>query len=172
MITDLIEKLKDDDKDVRSFAALQLKNIGDEAAIKPLISGLNDPDPEVRLSVVHSLSVLGFNLGKKCVLKYVLHALNDTDAEVRKESAMALGTWLLNFIDDKGVTQMLIERLKDPENDVSDRVAFTLGNLYDKKKNYDVVWPIIDALEDDDPVIKEKVNGILLKRIKIKIDKK
>ncbi|MCD1295288.1 hypothetical protein CUJ83_09780 [Methanocella sp. CWC-04] len=167
MISDLIRQLKDDDKDIRSFAALQLKNIGDKAAIEPLIETLSDNDPVVRQSAIHSLSVLGFNTGKKCVVKYIAHSLNDKDRMVRKEAAMALGTWLLNMIEDIKVVQMLVERLKDDDQEVADRAEFALGNLYQKKNNYDIIRPLLEAENDEDDIIRDKVKKILAGQIRI-----
>jgi len=43
----LINDLKDEDKDVRSFAAIALANIKDERAVKPIINAHKDEYSDV-----------------------------------------------------------------------------------------------------------------------------
>jgi HEAT repeat protein len=170
MIDDLLALLSDPDKEVRSFAALQLKNRGDKAAIEPLIRSLTDPEPEVRASAVHSLSVLGSMSHQKKVVKHVEWALTDDDSAVRSAAAVGLGTWLLDNIDDISVIESLVNALMDADESVVDRAAFALERIYEKKGRYDLARPLLDAEGHPDERVRDKVEFILKKKIGLRPD--
>lgn len=168
MISDLIGQLDDCDPEVRSFAAYYLKNIGDRSAIDPLLKRLNDEDPLVRHSAVHSVSLLGYRFGEGKVVTHVAMSLKDADEGVRKEAAMVLGTWLVNLIEGHAVITALIESLKDSDPEVADRAAFALENIYERKNSYDLVRPLLEAETDPDSRISGRISAILHKKIQIK----
>jgi len=71
------------------------------------------------------------------------------------------------MVEDEGVIRSLVRALKDPDHDVVERAAFALGNIYERKGCYDLVRPLFEALEDDDPAIREKVRAILAGKVRI-----
>jgi len=167
MMDDLVERLRDPDPEVRAFATHYLKNLGGEEAIEPLIVAAGDPEPAVRQSAVHSLAVLGFRTKQGRVVSHVEYALGDESSEVRKEAAMALGAWLAGMIDDGRTIQSLLKTLKDPDPEVAERAAFALGNIYDRAGRYDLVRPLLEAENDEDADIRQKVGEILAKKVRM-----
>ena len=61
----------------------------------------------------------------------------------------------------------LIESLKDSDQEVADRAAFALENIYERKNSYDLVRPLLEAEADPDPRISERIGAILAKKIHI-----
>jgi len=167
MNPDLVEKLRDPDPDVRAFAAYYLKNLGDESSIEPLIAAAGDPVASVRQGAVHSLAVLGFRTRQGRVVPHVEYALGDESPDVRREAAMVLGAWLAGMVEDEHVIRSLLKALKDPDHEVVERAEFALGNIYERKGCYDLVKPLLEAQEDDDPVIREKARAILGRKVTI-----
>ncbi len=163
----LIERLRDPDPEVRAFAAYYLKNFGSEEAIEPLIVAAGDPEPAVRLGAVHSLAVLGFRTRQGRVVRPVEYALEDPSPEVRREAAMALGAWLAGMVDDGRTVSALIKALKDADPEVADRAAFALGNIYERSGRYDLARPLLEARDDGDPAVRQRVNDILEKKVRI-----
>jgi HEAT repeat protein len=83
----LIEALKDDNPQVRSFAALALGEIRDKKAMKPLLEILADPSPKVRMNVAYSLGEIGAVEAVEPLIKL----LKDEDGEVVRMTVIALG---------------------------------------------------------------------------------
>jgi len=167
MNEELLDKLRDPDPEVRAFAAYYLKNLAGEEAIEPLIVAAGDPEAPVRQGAVHSLAVLGFRTGQGRVVGHVEYALGDPSTEVRREAAMALGAWLSGMVDDGRTVRSLIKTLKDPDPEVAERAAFALERIYDRRGSYDLARPLLEARDDVDPAIREKVRAILAKAIRI-----
>jgi HEAT repeat protein len=83
----LIDKLNDDDSDIRGWSAIVLGKIGDERAIEPLIKALGDQDTEVRCFAASALGKIGDN---SSLLALVSLYENDTNADVRDAANNAI----------------------------------------------------------------------------------
>lgn len=167
MRSDLADRLRDPDPEVRAFAAYYLKNLGGEDDIEPLIVAAGDPVPSVRQGAIHSLAVLGFRTKQGRVLSHVEYALDDESPDVRKEAAMALGAWLAGMIDGEGTIRALLRALKDPDPEVAERAAFALENIYDRAGRYDLARPLLEAQDDPDADTRRKVREILAKKVRM-----
>ncbi|MCF6361802.1 MAG: HEAT repeat domain-containing protein [Gammaproteobacteria bacterium] len=76
----LVEHLRDDDIDVCIDAAESLGLLGEPAAVAPLIESLhNDPDGEIRVSVVEALGRLGGEQAVSALLSLLTSMPEDTD---------------------------------------------------------------------------------------------
>ena len=76
-------------RDLRIHSATSLGKIGDNAAVYPLISALNDKDRDIRKAAIGALS----NLGPQEAKYQLMNILNyDDDLELREEAARALRT--------------------------------------------------------------------------------
>jgi hypothetical protein len=72
---------------VRRAAAFALSERGDAAVVPPLVSALNDPDPQTRVAAAQALG----NLGEVAGFAPLMAALSDANIEVRSTAAQALG---------------------------------------------------------------------------------
>jgi HEAT repeat protein/beta-lactamase regulating signal transducer with metallopeptidase domain len=84
---ELIDLLRDTNREVRKQAAHALGSIGDEAAVPGLKRAVSDSDTEVRRTAVESLKEIG---GAEAMTA-LLALLKDSDPEVRRIAAEALG---------------------------------------------------------------------------------
>ena len=88
---------------VREFAAMALGNIGDSAAVEPLLNALSDTSPEMRRRIVHSLSIIP----DPRAVESLGALLNDDDIPTRKIAAKTLrkiGTQeALNLLEKHGL---------------------------------------------------------------------
>jgi HEAT repeat protein len=86
----LIEHLKDEDPDIRCWAARSLGRSGSRAkeAVPALVEALNDPDKNVRLSTAYALGDLG--LTAREAVPALNKALKDQDTSVRQAAVAAL----------------------------------------------------------------------------------
>jgi HEAT repeat protein len=147
----LIERLKDEDSYVRKRVAWALGEIGDTRAMDALIKALKDEDSDIRENVAWALG----KIGDSRAVDALIEALRDEDKYVRSSVAEALGEigWepgsdkerVLYYIAkwdwDKCVkmggvaVEFLIERLKDKDSYVRERVAWALGEIGWRPRN-------------------------------------
>ncbi len=101
-LQELVEHLRDDDIDVCIDAAESLGLLGDPRAVAPLIESLhNDPDGEIRVSVVGALGRLGGEQAIATLLSLLTSVPEDTDWDdddawdsnwdVQRKAVQALG---------------------------------------------------------------------------------
>ena len=138
-----IEKLKDDDFDVRRSAVNALQDIGDNRAIEPLIEALkNEHKLNIRWSIRRGIK----KIGGENVVESLINALTDDDHKGREAIAEALGGYR-----DERVVEPLIAALKDEEPRVREAATRALGNVNDVQ----AVEPLIEALKDEEPKVRE-----------------
>lgn len=138
----LIQALRDENPEVRNFAAWTLGDLKDPKSVQPLIQALKD-------KMIDDAQVSGalIAIGKPAVVP-LIQALNDDDKDVRSNA-----TWILgHFGNNTNITDFLINILNnDPEGDVRGTAAMALGWL----KNKDAVEPLIQALNDSDSSVRD-----------------
>ncbi len=144
----LTNAFKDEDADVRKQVTLSLdtvarKDKGAWSAILAILnSGLKDPDPKVRLTVVQTLARCGPG-----AVPLLLAALEDEDVKVRANAPAALGALKP---EARAVLPALARRFKaEKEVPVKQSLLQTLGKL-----GPEAVAPLTDALRDDDPGVQ------------------
>ncbi len=123
-ITDLIQKLKHNDANVRGIAAEKLGKTGNREAVEPLIEALQDPSDRVRQNTAFSLG----KLGDKKAVGPLIRSLRDKNSGVRTSAAIALGK-----LGDLQALEPLITALHDKDRWVRFRSAQALGTLKDPR---------------------------------------
>ncbi len=105
----IIEALKDENKDVRSGAAIMLADMCEKRAVEPLIEALKDEVEDVRGHAAYALS----RIGDKKAFKPVVDALNSTkDSVVRSYIIQSLGR-----LGNKGTIDLLRKLFKESKDD-------------------------------------------------------
>lgn len=130
----LIAALKDQEALVRYKAIDSLANIG-VAAIDPLFTTLNEPDPNVRKASVQALA----KIRDKRAIEPLIAALKDSYHIIREEAVEAL-----EKIDDPRVVEPLIAALSDSEERVRRQAAQALSERADIR----ALDPLIKVLDD------------------------
>lgn len=152
-IPNLIELLKDEDRENRSLAAITLTQIGSEAqsAIPALATALQDNDEYVRRFAAAALGKIGVE-----ALPALFEALQSQNATTRELAAAALG--------DVGIQAIpsLIEILKESKVEVRRSAMSALSQIGVDAKS--VLSELIDALGDKDLAIRNSA-AITLARI-------
>ncbi len=139
----LISLLKDEDLQVRWYAASTLGDIEDIRAVEPLIAALKeDKDWRIRQCVAVSLMYLK----DPRAVEQLIVALKDENKSVRYAAALALGS-----IKDSKAVESLIAALKDNEWDVRAGAVAALAEIKDIR----AISPLIDTLEDKHPAVRE-----------------
>ncbi|MBC8872533.1 MAG: HEAT repeat domain-containing protein [Planctomycetes bacterium] len=135
--------LKDEDKDVRQWAADALGRIGNKAALAALIEGLHDEMCQEHGAIAVALGGIG-----EPALEPLIGALQHGDPCVRKAAAEGM-IGLLPNIEDPSIRakaiQPLIRAVNDKDRDVGTRAIGALGRIGEP-----VVEPMIHATKDCD----------------------
>lgn len=129
-VSPLIEALKDENPQVRSFAALALGEIRDTKAVEPLIEILDDPSPEVRMNAAYSLG----QIGDVKAVEPLIKLLKDENGEVVRFTVIALG-----LLKDQRATEPICEvmdrddaRIRNEDNpDIRQEAVNALGEIGD-----------------------------------------
>ncbi|MDD5135742.1 MAG: HEAT repeat domain-containing protein, partial [Candidatus Omnitrophica bacterium] len=153
----LIKALKDQDSDIRQYAAETLGKIGDKEALPALNEALKDEKDEVGVSIAIALGRIGDKRAVPALIKalfewsgvnhdyrhYISEALgrigqpgvsalielmHDTDYWRRQRAAISLGE-----IGDKQNIPILVEALSDSADEVRSSAAEALGKIGDKR---------------------------------------
>lgn len=177
-VSSLIEALKDENPQVRSYAALALGEIRDKKAVEPLMEILDDPSPEVRRNAAYSLG----EIGDIKAVEPLIELLKDEDVEVVRFTVIALGLlkdpratepicevmdrddartqhegnpdirhqaiYALEEIGDPACTDTLLDLLGDKELGCS--AANTLGSF----KSEDVFEKVAKKLRNSNPTVR------------------
>ena len=134
---------------MQRLAATALGEIGSEKAIAPLISVLQDPDPEVqRLAAIIALG----EIGVEEAIAPLTTALQDSNPEVRELATHALGA-----IGSEKVIAPLITALQDPSSGVRFSAVEAIRWIGPEK----AIAPLIGALQDSDSVIRDEAFTLL-----------
>lgn len=129
-VSSLIEALKDENPQVRSFAAIALGEIRDKKAVEPLIEVLDDPSPEVRMNAAYSLG----EIEDVKAVEPLIKLLKDENGEVVRFTVIALG-----LLKDPRATEPICEimdrddaRIHHEDNpDIRQQAVYALGEIGD-----------------------------------------
>ncbi len=119
-IPTLLEMTRDEDDDVRTWAAIGLGKIGDPQAVPALIETLKDSSNEVRRASAEALGAIG----DPQAVPALIEVLKDENSLVRGYSAKALGA-----IGDPQAVPALIEAIKDTSKDIRQEAAESLVRI-------------------------------------------
>ena len=140
----LLKCLNDDDKKIRSLAAIELGALHVKDAIPTLLDLLKDDDSEIRRLAVQALG----ELQAKNAIPALLDLLKDKEGVVRSSVASVLSS-----LQAKDAIPILVSLLKDENSDVRASAAEALAMLQAK----DAISPLIGLLKDEDSVVRTEV---------------
>ena len=141
-LTKYLNKLKDEDAKIRSYAAWKLGEIRDSTAIPALLEALKDKDWAVRENAERALG----NIGDSIAIPALLEALKDEDRGVRYGAAKTL-----EDIGDSIAIPALFEALKDEYlavRQVAARALVKIGDTTD-------ILELLEVLKDQDRLVCE-----------------
>lgn len=114
VLTNLVEALKHDEKNIRLNAIEALEASGDWLAVAPLIASLNDQYLKARCRAAQALG----NLGDLRAVELLIQSLKQPDNSTRLAAAEALGR-----IGDKRAIEPIIQLLDQMDDAECDRVV-------------------------------------------------
>jgi HEAT repeat protein len=126
----------------RTRSAEALGEIGDKAAVQPLIDALSDKSTDVQYVAAKSLGLLA----DVRAVEPLIEKLKSDEKWVRRGSAHALG-----LIGDKRAVDPLIALLSDPHHDVRAEASWSLGRLGEVR----AIEPIQSLLQDTHEVVQK-----------------
>jgi len=103
----LFQRIKDDDKLIRRYAAWSLAHIG-EPALEQLIGGLSDRSPKVRAEAAVAIGNIKTVKTVRRAIPWLITNLQDKNGQVRKETIWALG----RIVNPEEI-ELIIPLLKD-----------------------------------------------------------
>ena len=115
-LSSLLQALKDEDWNVRTWAADALGELNDKQAVIPLVELLADSNEQVRIDAAVSLGKLGDQRAVGALLK-----LLDTQDRVRQHAIRALGR-----LAGIGVFESLAEAIHDQDIDIRRAALFAI----------------------------------------------
>ncbi len=138
----------------RTRSAEALGEIGDKAAVQPLIDALSDTSTDVQYVAAKSLGMLA----DARAVDPLIGKLKSEEKWVRRGAAHALG-----LIGDKRAVDPLISLLSDPHHDVRAEAAWSLGQLGEVR----AIGPLQGLLQDPREVVQKAAAAAvdLLKKI-------
>jgi len=128
---------------VRRDAAMALGEVGDPAAMEPLIAALRDPKQDVRDAASVAIGNLG---GDPRAVGVVAETLKNGNSIARGEAAAALGK-----IRHKTGVEHLLAALTDQDYYVRQSAALSLGQIGDPK----AVAALAHTLKDEDKDVRQ-----------------
>jgi HEAT repeat protein len=152
----IVNKLKDEDTNVRRNAAWALRKAAEKtdisAAIPALVDALKDRNVDVRGNAADALVNAAMNENSRDkAIAALIGALKDEDGDVRRNAAWALGKAAANEIDISTAIAALGDALKDENVNVRENAAETLRDAAKKGMDISAAIPALgDALKDED----------------------
>ena len=131
----LVVQLCSPDEAARRFAAEDLGDCGDVAAVEPLVGALSDPSPAVREAALDALT----RIGGAPVVRAVLPALRSDHVPLRNAAC-----FLLRQLGEAAVG-CLCELLADTDKDVRLFVIDTLAGIGSRTAESGIISAIRDA---------------------------
>lgn len=138
-VTALIIALRTEDRRAHTLVVDDLVRIG-AAAVEPLLSVLDDPNPNVRSGAARALGKIG---DLRALGSLIFRLRYDTDVEVRKSAV-----WALHMGGARSVGP-LIESLRDPDEWVRFGAVIVLAKIGEP-----AVDPLITALRHNLPLVR------------------
>ncbi|MBZ0300611.1 MAG: HEAT repeat domain-containing protein [Anaerolineae bacterium] len=138
-VTALIIALRTEDRRAHTLVVDDLVRIG-APAVEPLISVLDDPNPNVRSGAARALGKIG---DTRALGSLIFRLRYDSDVEVRKSAV-----WALHMGGGRAVGP-LIEALRDPDEWVRFGAVIVLAKIGDP-----AIDPLINALRDNLPLVR------------------
>jgi HEAT repeat protein len=122
-----LSQLLTGDENTRFLVIKALTQIRSSETISPLLSMVNDPNPEIRALVVESLG----SFHQEEITQILLESLQDKAAKVRKEAVIALG-----FRHETEITPEIVAKIKpllfDLNPEVCQQTVLSLGRIRTK----------------------------------------
>ncbi|MFL5594559.1 MAG: HEAT repeat domain-containing protein [Gemmatimonadaceae bacterium] len=123
VVNALIERLQDENADVRRAAAHSLGNLKDSRAIPGLIGALKDPEPKVRAAAAEALA----EFEDSRAIAPLVTLINDPSTDVKQSALDALSHF------ENGIPSAAVIRLLgDPDPEVRHKAAHLAGKLRDR----------------------------------------
>jgi hypothetical protein len=133
---------------VRRDAAGALGDMGDPAAVEPLMVALDDDSASVRIAVIAALG----RIGDPAAVEPLMAALRSQAVDIRKAAADSLGQ-----VGDPRAVEALIVCLEDASWSVRCAAADALGQIRDAR----ATEPLKAVFEDSDAIVRRAVAGAL-----------
>jgi HEAT repeat protein len=155
MLVDGLKPGNNPEQRALSAQALGLLKPVPKEAIAPLAGAIRDPEPDVRTSVVYTLTRFGQQPnGGPAVTPALLVALRDPEPGVRKAAAASFRSM---EAPPRGAIAALVEALRDPAAEVRAEAAFGLMGFYSPPAREAV--PALSAAFAQDPDRQVRVNA-------------
>jgi HEAT repeat protein len=155
MLVDGLKPTSNPEQRALAAQALGLLKPVPREAIPPLAAALRDPEPDVRTSVVHTLTRLGQQPnGGPAVTPALLGALKDPEPGVRKEAAASFRSM---EAPPRNAIAALVEALRDPIAAGRAEAAFGLMGFYSPPAREAV--PALSTAFAQDPDRQVRVNA-------------
>ncbi len=135
----------------RLFATNALAQVRDAATIPPLLTVVNDPDPQVRAVAIEALG----SFHDPRVPPVLLQALTDPVAAVRKEAVIGLGV-RPDLVNDYNLVEQLKPLLWDIRAEVCQQTQFALGRF----KTDEAATALFEQLQSDSVPNPLKIDAI------------
>ncbi|HJP58770.1 MAG TPA: M56 family metallopeptidase [Gemmatimonadaceae bacterium] len=123
VVNALIERLADENADVRRAAASSLGKLKDSRAVPGLIGALKDRDAKVRAAAAEALA----EFEDARAIAPLTELLNDQSTEVKQQALESL-----SHFDDNVPSAPIVRLLADPDEDVRQNAAHLTGKLRDR----------------------------------------
>jgi HEAT repeat protein len=141
----LVQKLSDQDPDVRRLAAMRLMSLDDDRAVEPLIRALEDESPHVRASAALAI---GHYTPLTAVPALLDHLRHDPYWHARAVCAVALG-----WIGGDEAINALIPALQDPDRQVRSAAV----SVFARNKDRRAIDNLIQLLDDPEWTVRYAV---------------
>ena len=156
LVSQLNDRLQDEDSSARKFACDALANMAKKAATNELIStlsnALRDGDWDVRIGACNLLANMGEKAATKDAISSLINALQDGDSIIRRRSSETL-VKMGEKTATNDVLSSLINALHHESSSIKIGAAEVLGNIGEKAATNEVISALINALRDEYPYV-------------------
>ena len=141
----LLKALKDENPQVRKFAAISIGKYLDSKALEPLLKLTHDKDNHVRYGAVVGLS--GYK--EKEISKRLIELLSDNDSD--KDIRLAILNAIENYKDNKLVDPLLEFWIKAKHGSIKSKIIDICNSLYDllSEDQINEIKTLLDQILDD-----------------------